>query len=1007
MTISRVPILLSILTLGAAAVLCLLWMQRAPGEAASGVERTAPQAGPPRSLPSSSLPGNVPVADHPSAAPRLPETGREGLGGLARDPVPDVAQGLRGRVVDSDGAPVAAARIFLGPRQGPATVPQDLISPSAPWAHRRAQGRSAPDGTFRLPDVAGGDLSLAVRAEGFAPLRSAASHPGPGGDLGDLVLERGVILEGRVVDEHGRPVPGVEVHADPPRSLGYLVFRQTRAGTKVAETDAGGAFRIDELAAGPFVLHFHHPAHPDQRLEGSTERSGMRVTGLLVALERGFEVRGHARELGEHDPAAFLVRARERQSPRSAFDLASFQRARSAPVAPDGSFVLGGLREGRPVDLVLAAAEAEGGPYDGERSRTVTVTPPARGVELVLRRDSALVMRVVDARTGEPIEDLALEVGGRWRVPISDAQGRTVLHYPGGRVRYEPLDTANPVSVRVTAEGYGSFEREGLTAEPGQELDLGEVALVPAPYLEVRVTSLPDGAPVPNASVSLAEQRDGDWLGSLAETLGEDVRVRFDPGAVGETRRASTDALGVARVTALPGRTCTLLVVHPEHVEYRSEAFLVGPRPDAPVEVVLGRGGAVSVRVVDGAGEPLEGVTVAHRGPDGTGPGPSRILGRPRQTDRTGSVRFERLQPGRHGFRVDGRAAGTPGAGAVVLRLDVAGRPGVAAPEAPWTEALVGEGTIAELVLTAPRRGVLSGRVTEGGLPLAGAALSLHEPGAGDVAQDLHPLVQASLAQARSGGEGGYAFEPLAAGPYRLRVSHPLRAMPLELEVSLEPGPNELDIALPLTTIAGTVRGEDGRPIEGAAVRAEAPQRGGPRTSGSFRLLGADRSGSVLLASEGRSQVRTDALGRYELRGVQADRDLEVRVEASGDWQPGRSQSLRLRLDENRNGVDVVLALGGALAVRVLNADGSTPQQCFLSADFVGQAEERPASRRELARGEGSIRLGGLRPGTWRLMARGLDVSGRGAAERVQGSATPLEVEVRAGEEVSVVLRLH
>lgn len=69
----------------------------------------------------------------------------------------------------------------------------------------------------------------------------------PGGalpnDLGTIILSRGQSISGRVVDLDGRPIAGVHVQIPIPQS-----------GVREAHSDASGAFRIDALAPGGYMI---------------------------------------------------------------------------------------------------------------------------------------------------------------------------------------------------------------------------------------------------------------------------------------------------------------------------------------------------------------------------------------------------------------------------------------------------------------------------------------------------------------------------------------------------------------------------------------------------------------------------------------------------------------------------------------------------------------------------------------------------------------------------------
>lgn len=173
---------------------------------------------------------------------------------------------LRGTVVDEIGRPVAAE-----------------VSVRADGQELRAI-RAAPDGSFDAGRVPAGTYEIRGRAEGFADATVWTGVDEPARDSAaaersvELVLRRGVTLEGRVVDRFDEPVAGAVVQA---RLRGSrLPARETRSG------DDGG-----------FVL----AGLPPGTWDVAAERDGMgRVSGDAT-LDVG--ARGRPLELKFRDAA--------------------------------------------------------------------------------------------------------------------------------------------------------------------------------------------------------------------------------------------------------------------------------------------------------------------------------------------------------------------------------------------------------------------------------------------------------------------------------------------------------------------------------------------------------------------------------------------------------------------------------------------------------------------------------------------------------------------------------
>ncbi|MBI5499887.1 MAG: carboxypeptidase regulatory-like domain-containing protein [Deltaproteobacteria bacterium] len=140
---------------------------------------------------------------------------------------------VRGSVTDEVGEPLAAAVVL---RQGGREV---------------AAAVAGPDGKFRAGRVAAGDYELRATAAGFADqtlvLGIAAAGEGEAGAerVVELVMRRGVTLEGRVTDRFGVPVGGASIE-----------LRLAGSGTapRSARSDADGRFAATGLEPGRWEI---------------------------------------------------------------------------------------------------------------------------------------------------------------------------------------------------------------------------------------------------------------------------------------------------------------------------------------------------------------------------------------------------------------------------------------------------------------------------------------------------------------------------------------------------------------------------------------------------------------------------------------------------------------------------------------------------------------------------------------------------------------------------------
>ncbi len=159
---------------------------------------------------------------------------------------------IAGIVLDHDGRPIAGA---------------ELINPGNSSAISR-RSKTGPNGRFRLENLYATltGKEVIVRAKGHAPKRLTV-EPGPAGNPAEvtIALEPGHRIKGRVTDDKGRPIEGVDVY--------FSGGNHGDEGGGKTTTDAQGRFDFDSLPVNsPFA--FGKPGAP-------------RPTGPIVPIPEG------------------------------------------------------------------------------------------------------------------------------------------------------------------------------------------------------------------------------------------------------------------------------------------------------------------------------------------------------------------------------------------------------------------------------------------------------------------------------------------------------------------------------------------------------------------------------------------------------------------------------------------------------------------------------------------------------------------------------------------------
>lgn len=981
---------LSLLAVAAlAAVLYVSFQPAEPAPAGGPVSATGP-ASPAGSGAADPSPSTLTDVAAPPASARsvaidrgTPDAGAAGAARVA-EAAPRVS--VTGRVLDPLGRPqrdadVGLARspgldglVFLERARRDAARPEVLVT-------------TGTDGRFSI-ELEPGEHRLRFGADGCETLERAVTVAAGGPNaLGDVQLAAGIRLAGRVVDSRGNPVPRAEISR--PRSGDGLVviIGNEEQGEHLTETRADGTFEVARHPAGAWTLFVSHPAHPRAELSGGPLQVGERKDDLLVELADGVSLAGTVSGLpvGEH---GLLVRARAARG-ADAVRLGGGARmagigdlmgggGRSAEIRPDGSFEVTGL--GSASSYQVGVYTRDGGPFGGgRRSPLVTAAAGARDVRLAHGPGASVAFRVVDAATKLPVETFAIEAGFDFPRPQVGPGGDVVGKYPGGVASVDQLwpdGDAAQLQLVIKAVGYAEWTRQDIDVRAGAAFDLGVIELAPVPVVEVRVTHA--GGPIAGAAVVLTEEEQLAPAGSRsvnverrvsrtvragADSDGDTSDRTFVTGGVGR-EEARTDEQGIARLNSFPGKLGLVTVTAKGFAEWQSTQLQLPERGVLPVEAQLTAGGVVAVTVVDRAGKPAAGVAVERRASAGAaldwgnpeGPHASRQ----RVTNGEGVARFDYVAAGRQGFRVVPKRQEGP----VFVTIE-----GMESDDAgSWSELDVAEGGAHTLALALPAVAILSGTVYEDGRPLGGARVRRIEPG---------PMAELALLGGGGGGvatdgAGRFVLDGLEPGSVEIEVQHPSRVMPMRFTLELAEGENAERFELPVSIVTGKVTNLSGEPVADAVVSVSkdvSEARGDrPRVAvmitANVTSSGGDGD-AVAIGGFGADapEVRTDADGRYTLRGVTSDIDLVVTAEKKG-YREAKSKSFVVGAGQTRSQVDLVLESGGKL--RVTCAEGG---MWVAMATFEGEgAVPGPPKVGMLRKGEYVFE--DLTPGAWRVELR-------------------------------------
>lgn len=763
------------------------------------------------------------------------------------------AAAVAGAVHGPDGEAVPGAVAF------PVESGGEALDRSFRWPYTLRVETDA-TGAFRFPALWKDPVKLWVRAQGYAPVLAGPFTPGR--DRAVVPLTRGGSVEGRVVDETGNGIAGVDI----------LFSSATNRELLRAQSGDSGAFRASGLRPATYraVVSDDEWAHTGAVAsfpvrEGETASlqlsavPGAVVTGTVFDAVTGRGVSG-VTLMGGRDENPALMRM-------------------SAPTDAQGRFRVTGLVGGRACIFPYRVAGYARSVNGEVRPLQLSPGQEISGVDFPLVRGEVATGRVIDSE-GRPL--------------------------PSVYVRMDTRDRKK-VSGDWTDES-GSFEVQGFAA--GDEVVVGVMkdgyGIPPWPPYTIRAGGL--------QGLEFRLSREGVIEGTVVDAAGRPAReatvtANLEGEGEQDAHGAEVDSKGAFRIDRLPPGRYALTAYTPSGSRSAEPggpgvAVAAGQRIRGirlQLDVDLERLLAISGRVADAQGRPVEGAELSCNGPGST----SKAISVP-----DGRYRLERLLPGQYTVSVT-HPQWTPDA-------------------REYVEA-GGEGV--DFVLAA--RGKLVGRVVEAGtgkpIPRFNAGLNPRE------SAEVHTSLERVLprepidAGAVWNEEGRFEITGIPAGAWNAGVTaegFALRAQEVDIRPG-DQGPTVLVLELQRERlVTGIVRDPAGAPLAGAHVfLSSASTTSG--VDGAFILRGlADLSGSpgpVTLGAnhpeQGRTSVEVSAAQLYSERVV-------VAFQSAG----------RVTGRVTRNGqplVDVFVSLGYTDKGALGSYDTHTDDQGFFTLDTL------------------------------------------------------------------------
>ena len=320
---------------------------------------------------------------------------------------------VTGRLVTSSERPLAG-RVRVQEVAG-ASLPEDV--------QELLRADAGADGRFQIEAAPPGSITLVASGRGVAAARVDADVRGDGSatDVGDVVLDPGITIEGHVRDRSGNAIADANIYA-------WKMARMSAAVAPQAVTDGDGAYALAGLTEGTYQLTVNASGFARAQLKAEAG-----ATNADVTLRTGGSIAGTVVDDLGKPVESFDLHAREKGGNAwGPDDDGSYKSV----VTEDGRFTLEDLGEGVKI-LDVSAGQLT-------KATLTDVKVTAGGVTDVGR--------------------IRLGSGGGVRGAVTSSDGAPV---PGASVRAKSASlTDYGEGSRTQTDAQGSFELSGL--QPGK-----------------------------------------------------------------------------------------------------------------------------------------------------------------------------------------------------------------------------------------------------------------------------------------------------------------------------------------------------------------------------------------------------------------------------------------------------------------------------------------------------------------------------------------------------------
>lgn len=471
-------------------------------------------------------------------------------------------------------------RVLIAETQAPLTefnvwVRQEVPLPNVSEPDRHAFASAS--GEFQISDLPAGNYTVVIEAAGLAPWKQRGRVLANGAPSAlEVALIPASSASGSVIDANGSPIAGALVLAE--RDLPHQILHAQGVDIEPlprahALTDELGAYVIAELSPGRHNLRVSHADYaPGWSTGFELGREGAHALDPIV-LAPGGRIFGRVEQSdGNPREGAEVVAS------YISFSGSALMTFGAAVSAADGSYSIENLPQGYfvvllidPGGIVRQASVKAGGETQVDFLGPVTRT---RIHGVLYGPDGKPLVGAVNLAPGKEINSYS-----EWTADMTDASGA-----------YELTDLEPGPYTVYWSESMGEDQIYLTTADvTGDEFELD--VHVPNTQLRGTITASVTGEPIAQAGV---------------------LAIRVEGDTTYYAGRQHTNARGEYDLRGLPPGTYLLSAAdlegpYAQHLHDRLEVLLAEPLQH---DFALELGGHVSVRVLDVAGQPVQGVGV-------------------------------------------------------------------------------------------------------------------------------------------------------------------------------------------------------------------------------------------------------------------------------------------------------------------------------------------------------------------------------------------------------------